>query len=150
MNTNDTTLPAELARFLATDSTDNLTSMAAYVERGGALVTPRALVALRALRRQNHAKIAGLEMESRLRNRLEVLALFHDELSEEGGALTVAVRETAFALLYFHAGVDRIPDSIPEIGLLDDALIVQTVLQRHAAALRAHWLRHGRTWPAEL
>ena len=151
MKTTDTALPVELERFLATDSTDNLTSMSAYVERGGALVTLPALTALGALRHQNHAKIAGLEIESRLRTRLEVLALFIDEWNAESGSAmpTVAVREAAFALLYFHAGFDRIPDSIPEIGLLDDALIVQTVLQRHATAMRGHWLRHGRTWPAE-
>jgi uncharacterized membrane protein YkvA (DUF1232 family) len=102
------------------------------------------------VRRHNHAKIAGLESGSRLRRRFEVLARFLDEWSEEDGAPTVAVREAAFALLYFSTGFDRIPDSIPEIDLLDDALIVQTVLQRHATALRAHWLRRGRAWPAEL
>jgi len=143
-------LPVELDGFLAADATDNLTSMSGYVERGGALVMPHTLVVLRALRRRNHAKIAGLESESRLRKRLEVLARFLDEWGGEDGAPTVAVREAAFALLYFSTGFDRIPDSISETGLLDDALIVQTVLQRHATALRAHELRHGCAWPADL
>lgn len=61
---------------------------------------------------------------------------------------TPAHREAAFALLYFLKGFDRVPDTLPEIGLLDDAMIVQIVLQRHAATLRA--LRRRRAWPAEL
>jgi uncharacterized membrane protein YkvA (DUF1232 family) len=150
MKIKNTYLPGERDGFLATDSTDSLTSMSAYVERGGALVTPHTLVVLRALRRQNHAKIAGLESESRLRKRLEVLARFLDEWSEEDGAPTVAVRESAFALLYFSTGFDHIPDSIPETGLVCDALIVQTVLQRYATALRAHELRYGRAWSGDL
>ena len=64
----------------------------------------------------------------------------------ERATLSPAIRESAFALLYFLKGFDRIPDSVPEIGLLDDALVVQVVFQRHEAALRAHWLRRRRPW----
>ena len=80
---------------------------------------------------------------------LQLLALYLDESAAERTTLTPALREAAFALLYFLKGFDRIPDTVPEIGLLDDALIVQCVLDRHAAALRAHWLRRNRQWPLD-
>jgi hypothetical protein len=34
--------------------------------------------------------------------------------------------------------------------LLDDALVVDSVLDRHRTALRAFWLSRGRTWPDDL
>jgi uncharacterized membrane protein YkvA (DUF1232 family) len=147
MKTTRTTLPPDLDRYLATNSTDDITSTAAYVERGGTLVTPLSFTGLRALRPALHAKIAGLRDDTLLRTRLEVLALFLDECAADRATLTPAMREAAFALLYFLKGFDRIPDSVPEVGLLDDALIAQTVTERHAAALRLHWQRRGRSWP---
>ena len=81
---------------------------------------------------------------------LELLVTYCEEVPRDGAVGTPAHRESVFALLYFLKGFDRIPDTVPEIGLLDDAMIVQIVLQRHAATLRAHWLRHRRAWPAEI
>ena len=46
------------------------------------------------------------------------------------------VAEAAFALLYFQRSTDLIPDSIPGMGLLDDAIIVRIVLDRHKHELR--------------
>ncbi len=149
MTTNDTALPVELDRYLGTHSVADIASTGAYVERGGALVTPRALTGLRALRPPLRAKIAALGAEPLLRTHLELLALYLDECAADRATLTPAIREAAFALIYFLKGFDRIPDSVPEVGLLDDALIVQCVLDRHAAALRAHWLRRRRQWPLD-
>jgi uncharacterized membrane protein YkvA (DUF1232 family) len=39
--------------------------------------------------------------------------------------------EAAYALVYFHREIDIIPDFIPDVGYLDDAEVVTTVLQRH-------------------
>jgi uncharacterized membrane protein YkvA (DUF1232 family) len=144
-----TTLPSALDRYLVTHSAAHLTSTAAYVEGGGALVTRHAPTGLQALRPALRAKIARLPDATPLRTRLELLALFLEEVSTERAALTPAIREAAFALLYFLKGFDRIPDAVPEVGLLDDALVVQTVLERHATAMRAHWLRHRRRWPMD-
>jgi len=143
------TLPIDLDRYLATNSAAEITSTATYVERGGAMVSPHALTGLRRLRQPLHAKIAALKEDTLLRERLELLALYLDETAAERAALSPAIRESAFALLYFLKGFDRIPDSVPEIGLLDDALVVQVVLQRHATSLRGHWLRCRRVWRQE-
>ncbi len=149
MITTETTLPSDLDRYLASHSAGEIPGTADYVERGGALVTSRSLTGLRTLRGPLLAKISGLERGALLRQRLELLGLFLDECAAERATLTPAIRESAFALLYFLKGFDRIPDTVPEIGLLDDALVVDAVLERNAAALRAHWLRRQRLWPLD-
>lgn len=143
-------IPETLNRHLSANSRDDLPGVATYVDGGAAHVNAEAVTALQNLRKQLHAKIAALKESGHLQRRLELLATYFDEASTDGLRGTPAHRETAFALLYFLKGFDRIPDSVPEVGLLDDAMIVQVVLQRHAATFRAHWLRRGRTWPAEL
>ncbi len=150
MNTKTPSIPAALDRHLSTNSHDDLPGIARYVAEGAALVTPEAIAALQALRAPLQAKIAGLDVSSHLRRRIDLLATYFDEIARDGAADPEAQRDTTFALLYFLKGFDRIPDTVPEVGLLDDAMIVQTVLQRHATTLRAHWLRHRRLWPAEL
>lgn len=136
-----------LSRHLSANSGEDLPSITTYLEKGAALVTPQAIDSLRKLRLPLQQKIAALGDSDHLRQRTELLATYFDEnLSNPSAEI---FREVTFALLYFLKGFDRIPDTVLEIGLLDDALIVQTVLQRHSAALRAHWLRQGRTWPAE-
>lgn len=143
-------VPEVLNRHLSTSAAGDISSVATYIDRGAALIDPAALHALQRLRVPLHAKIEQLEQSSLLRRRLELLATFFDEAARDGSTGTPAHREVTFALFYFLKGFDRIPDTLPEIGLLDDATIVQIVLQRHAAALRAHWLRRGRRWPSEL
>lgn len=143
-------LPEALHRHLSARTSGDITSVADYIDRGAALVDPAALLALQRLRLPLQAKIEQLEESAHLRRRLELLAAFVEETAVDGSKGTPAHREAAFALLYFLKGFDRIPDTLPEIGLLDDAMIVQIVLQRHAASVRAHWLRRQRAWPAEL
>jgi len=140
----------QLQRHLSAAAGNEPLSNAQYVEQGAALVTPKAVAELRRLRPQLYKKIAQVDDSVRLRLRLRILAQYFEEGYLSSAPDDSAYRETVFALLYFLKGFDRIPDSIPEIGLLDDALIVQTVLQQQAARLRAHWLQQGRTWPAEL
>ena len=79
-----------------------------------------------------------------------LLANYFSEMMAERRPSSRTLREVTFALLYFIKGSDRIPDSIPEVGLVDDALIVQHVLMRHASVLRTHWIQRGRTWPTHL
>ncbi|MCX6951650.1 MAG: YkvA family protein [Verrucomicrobia bacterium] len=142
-------IPGSLDRHLSANTRDDLPGVSTYVDRGAALVTPEAIAALQRLRKPLHRKIAALK-ETGLQYRLELLATYFDEAATDGHKGTPAHCEVAFALLYFLKGFDRIPDSIPEVGLLDDAMIVQVVLQRNSTALRGHWLRRRRTWPAEL
>jgi len=150
MKTPSPAIPETLNQYLATNSQDDVPSISRYVEGGAALVTPEAIAALHALHPALEAKIAGLDASERLQQRVDALVTYFTEACVDGVADEQASRDVTFALLYFLKGFDRIPDSVPEIGLLDDAMIVQTVLQRHSTTLRAHWLRQGRTWPADL
>lgn len=149
MTTKNTSIPETLNRHLSAVSHDDIASVARYIDLGAGLVTPEAINALRRLSRSLDKKIAGLGESERLRRRIELLATYFEEASLDGQMGSPAHREVAFALLYFLKGFDRIPDTIPEVGLLDDAMVVQIVLDRHATALRAHWLRQRRVWPAE-
>jgi uncharacterized membrane protein YkvA (DUF1232 family) len=58
------------------------------------------------------------------------------------------VGEAAFALLYFQRATDLIPDSIPGMGLLDDAMIVRIALGRHEQAFKFSPHGYKLSWPA--
>jgi uncharacterized membrane protein YkvA (DUF1232 family) len=59
----------------------------------------------------------------------EQLQFFSRVVEEQvvGEPAAEMVGEAAFALLYFQRATDLIPDSIPGMGLLDDAIIVRIV-----------------------
>ena len=57
-----------------------------------------------------------------------------------------AFLEAVFAVRYFHKPIDVIPDHLPRIGKLDDALMVQTVIHRHARTFRAFARHCGLPW----
>jgi uncharacterized membrane protein YkvA (DUF1232 family) len=57
------------------------------------------------------------------------------------------VAEAAFALLYFQRGADLIPDPIPDMGLLDDAMIVNMVLRRQEQAFKHSSHGYMFRWP---
>jgi uncharacterized membrane protein YkvA (DUF1232 family) len=57
------------------------------------------------------------------------------------------VGEAAFALLYFQRATDLIPDSIPGMGLLDDAMIVSMVLRRNEDAFKRSSQADKIRWP---
>jgi uncharacterized membrane protein YkvA (DUF1232 family) len=143
-------IPADLDRHLAAHGAGEITSISVYLDRGGELVTAEAVGGLRALRDPLRRKIRGLDTGSRLRRRLEILASHFEDARPRSGAGDTAFREVTFALLYFLKGFDRIPDTIPEVGLLDDAMIVQFVFERHSVPLRAQAVRAGRAWPVDL
>lgn len=145
--TSPVSIPGALNRYLSAGARDDLPGVALYVDRGAELVTSEAILALRRLQAPLYAKINEVVDSVHLRTRLEVLAWYFDEACADGQTGTPAHREAAFALLYFLKGFDRIPDTVPEIGLLDDAMIVEVVLQRNATAYRAHWMRRRRAWP---
>jgi uncharacterized membrane protein YkvA (DUF1232 family) len=150
MNTHPYCSTDALHRHLAGHTCSDIPGVASYIDRGGALVTPEAIDELLRERKALRAKIETLRDSELLRRRLTLLACFFEEACTDGHAGTTAQREVVFALLYFLKDLDRIPDSIPEVGLLDDAMIVDLVLQRHRTTLRAHWLRRRRELPPEL
>lgn len=142
-------IPETLNRYLSASSAADVISTAAYLDGGAGLVTPDAIVALQRLRQPLKAKLENVRQSEHLRQRLDLLARFFDDACLEGHGVTSALRDTTFALLYFLKGFDRVPDTVPEVGLLDDAMIVEVVLQRHSATFRTHFLRHGRRWPLD-
>ena len=70
-------------------------------------------------------KVSHQTNESHLANQLQFLSLVVEDQVVRDPAGEV-VGEAAFALLYFQRATDLIPDSIPGMGLLDDAMIVRS------------------------
>src|SRR5437868_14303976 len=105
----------------------------------------RLVIDLPALR-ERFAKIPS-ETYPYLSDQLEFLCrVVEEQVVREPAAEMVG--EAAFALLYFQRGTDLIPDSIPGIGLLDDAIIVRIVLGRHEQAFKSSSHAYKLSWPA--
>jgi uncharacterized membrane protein YkvA (DUF1232 family) len=104
----------------------------------------RLIVDLPALR-ERFAKIP-METYPNLADQLQLLSLLVEEqvVRDPAGQM---VGEAAFALLYFQRPRDLLPDSIPGMGLLDDAMIVRITLGRHEQAFK--FIPHGYklSWP---
>jgi uncharacterized membrane protein YkvA (DUF1232 family) len=81
-----------------------------------------------------------------LADQLEFLSLVVKELVVQDPAGEI-VGEAAFALLYFQRATDLIPDAIPGMGLLDDAIIVRIVLERHERAFKSSSHGYKLSWP---
>jgi uncharacterized membrane protein YkvA (DUF1232 family) len=96
--------------------------------------------------RERFAKIPA-QTYPYLSDQLEFLCRFVEEHAVGRDLAEQAVGEAALALLYFQSATDLIPDSIPDMGLSDDAIIVSMVLrcQEHAfkGSSHAYMLR----WP---
>ena len=135
-----------LTRFLR-DPANKRLSTAEFVERGVLCVSEAEIRALQAELGQVRQKIDQIPDSQRLQSRLHLLAQYVEESRNGTVHATDTCREAAFALAYFAHGSDRIPDETPEYGLLDDALVVEAVLERNSAALREHWQRANRPWP---
>jgi hypothetical protein len=69
-----------------------------------------------------------------------------DQVVQDATAKMVC--EAAFALLYFQRSTDLIPDSIPGLGLLDDAMMVHIVLDRHEHTFKSGSHGYKPSWPA--
>lgn len=116
------------------------------LERGAACVQPADLERLRRMLPALRSKAARITDSTVLPRRLGVLMQFVTETPSAGASASPALREAAFALFYFLKGYDLIPDTVPGIGLLDDALLVETVFRRHGPELRAHEIARDRVW----
>lgn len=142
-------LPDPLQRHLSApaEAGPAVTTMESYIMTGGGLCTQAALDVLFVLLPAVRRKLLESGDQAHLSRRINLLMTYFTDMRTERRAPTPALRESAFALLYFLKGSDRIPDSIPEVGLVDDALIVEHVIERHESVLRTHWVQRGRRWP---
>jgi uncharacterized membrane protein YkvA (DUF1232 family) len=138
----------ELSRYLAQKpGAGHHTSPTNYVLQGADCIQPSDLTGLVSLLPQVREKTARIKDSVRLRHRLELLAQYYEEAPARSDP--AAQKETAFVLFYFLKGYDLIPDSLPEVGLLDDALLVETVFRRNLHTLESHWAARHRPWPQE-
>jgi len=98
--------------------------------------------------RERFAKIPS-ETYPYLSDQLEFLCLFVEEqiVGRNRDAAEEPMAEAALALLYFQRSTDLIPDSIPGMGLLDDAIIVRVVLGRHEHAFKFSSHAYKLSWP---
>ena len=141
-------IPHELDTYLRAATKEGLgSSPTGYLERGAQLVTPSALLTLHGLLPELRQKSSAVMDSARLRRRLETLITYFDETAEVEIADAETRREIGFVLIYFLKGYDLIPDTIPHIGLVDDALLVEAVLGRHRESIRSHWLAMHRSEP---
>jgi uncharacterized membrane protein YkvA (DUF1232 family) len=81
-----------------------------------------------------------------LADQLQFLSVVVEDLAVRDPAGEI-LGEAAFALLYFQRATDLIPDSIPGMGLLDDAMIVRIVLGRHEDAFKSSSYDNKLSWP---
>ncbi|WP_404423032.1 DUF1232 domain-containing protein [Nibricoccus sp. IMCC34717] len=142
--------PDALSRFITRGPSLTKHSTSDFVEAGSRLVNAATVDHLRGLLLFLHEKTAAIKDSRRLATRVDLLTCYFEEKSA-GVHLVLdgCMRETTFGLLYFLKGYDQIPDSVPDIGLLDDAVIIEVVLRRNESDLRQHWAKLGRTWPEE-
>lgn len=70
---------------------------------------------------------------------VEVLTdlLLSEEVEASGDPLPTHLAEAGVAARYLLKGIDLIPDSLPKIGLADDAWVVARVFQRNPELLKA-------------
>jgi len=116
-----------------------------YIRQGAACLEPADLIAMRSLLPKVTEKVSAIADSKRLQRRIEMLVQFFRESADRSA--DPATKEAAFALFYFLKGEDFIPDNIPEVGLLDDALLIETVFRRNQLELRTHWESRERVWP---
>jgi uncharacterized membrane protein YkvA (DUF1232 family) len=133
----------------ATDFKQTMISeIGSFIERQARAVSiadiNRLIVDLPALR-ERFAKIPT-DTYPNLADQLQLLSLVVEEqvIRDPAGQM---VGEAAFALLYFQRATDLIPDSIPGMGLLDDAMIVRIVMGRHRQAFKFNPHGYNLSWP---
>ena len=126
----------ELAAYMNCHAEEGL-DLDRYVEHGSRLLTAPEAASLTDGLDDLHRKIAILKLEGpKLADQLELLADFH---LENPPGLPAQVRtETIFALLYVIKDLDLVPDDEPDVGYLDDAAVVESVLARHAKVFENH------------
>ena len=146
MNNPNARVSSQLASYMHYVSEEGI-NLDRFVEQGGRLLGREEAEGLAGDLAKLREKMAAVSQDHpRLGRQLAFLAnlfAFHPK------DLPDAVRnETAFALLYAVKENDMMPDSIPEVGYLDDAAVTEVVFTRHAEILERHCIAHSVDWAA--
>ena len=126
--------------------TEEITGFIQNQARSLSLADIKRLIADLPALRERFAKIPT-QTYPYLTGQLQFLSLAVEDLIARDPAGEI-LGEAAFALLYFQRVTDLIPDSIPGMGLLDDAMIVRIVLGRHEDAFKSSSYDNKLSWPA--
>ncbi len=110
-------------------------SLDAYIEESRSGITASDVQSLAGFRSRIEAKLASPEARQH-RDLVEsvgelLLLVESDRCRTVADPVPTDLAEAAVALNYLLKGVDLIPDSIPEIGLTDDARVVARVMARN-------------------
>jgi len=110
-------------------------SIDAFIESERAIMTADQLRGLGSFSAQIFAKLATEQAKQHhdLHEGASCLMrlLASDEVGQCTNPLPAHLAEAGVALTYLLKGMDLIPDSVPEIGLTDDARIVARVIDRN-------------------
>jgi uncharacterized membrane protein YkvA (DUF1232 family) len=106
-----------------------------FVHNGAAKITPKILKGIHKKLPMLKLKFANIRdpkfpnLPSQLEFLANVIEDFAEGVAEDLPYVTVA--NAAFALVYAHRQFDLIPDTIPEVGHMDDSAVVRAVLIEH-------------------
>lgn len=121
-----------------------------YVMRGGQKVTAREAEDFRQRLPALKVKVEEIDAPDfpKLRRRIRLLMDLYEDILD--GVYQqfpyAAFGEVVFALSYVLKGNDIIPDSVPGLGMADDASIVSAVFLRHEAALSGYAATKNLPW----
>ncbi|MEY4483385.1 MAG: hypothetical protein RL693_837 [Verrucomicrobiota bacterium] len=119
-----------------------------FVEHGGRMLGPTDEAGLTAGLDDLREKISGLRDEHpQLARQLELLLGYFE--TNPWSPPEKVRNETIFALLYAAKDTDLMPDDMPEVGYLDDAVVAESVLTRHAETFERYCAAKDIDW-AEL
>ena len=118
-----------------------------FVEHGGRLLGREETASLIGELDRLREKIAGLRgAHPQLARQLDFLVSFFE--SSPHSPPEKVRNEVIFALHYAAKDADLMPDDMPEVGYLDDAAVVESVLSRHAEIFERHCAAHDLEWAA--
>ena len=148
MRTRKNLIPKELIQYLRALPDGPAPTTDSYVAKGADLVSSEAILTLRDMLPDIRKKLYQVNAPTAFVQSVELLAIYFEETLGSPASVWPARQQTAFALLYFLKGYDRIPDSIPEIGYVDDAAVVNQVIENNRQSLREHWAHRNWAWPS--
>ena len=118
-----------------------------FVEHGGRMLGPNEPAGLTGDLTVLGEKIDGLrEKHPQLARQLAFLAGYFE--TNPWNPPDNVRNETIFALLYAAKEMDLMPDDMPEVGYLDDAAVVESVLARHADTFERYCAARDLDWTA--